>query len=79
MLACLTVALVVMMMTFIVPRFKATLADMNVEATGITKAVYDVSDFILANWLYMLAIIVVIGVVIFIFSKTKKVHISLMH
>ena len=71
-LAFLTVAIVFIMLAFVVPTFKTSMATMEVEATGLTKIVYDVSDFLTENWrLIVLAIFGVVGI-IFLFLKTKK-------
>lgn len=71
MLAGMTVAIVILMLLFVVPTFRESLSSMEVEITGITKAVYQISDFLLANWLYMLAGLVTIATGIFLFSKTR--------
>ena len=71
MLACLTVAIVILMMLFVVPTFRGTLDDLDVKPSGLTAAVFSISDFLLKYWLIILAIIVSIGLAIFIFSKTK--------
>ena len=72
MLGVMTVAIVVLMIIFIVPTFKDTLSGLNVTPEGFTKVVYDFSDFMVANWLYVLAAIVVIALVIFLVAHTKK-------
>ena len=71
MLAGLTVALVVLMLTFVIPTFRDALNSLEVEITGLTKVVYNISDFLLANWLYVLAVIVVVVCALVIFAKTK--------
>lgn len=70
MLGCMTVAIVILMLVFVVPTFRETLNDLEVEPIGITAAVYSISDFLLANWLYLLAGIIVLVLAILIFKKT---------
>ena len=72
MLGGLTVAIVILMMVFVVPTFRKSLSSLEVEATGITKAVYDISDFMVASWQYILGAIVVLILAIFIAKKTPK-------
>lgn len=65
MLLLMTVGIVVLMLLYVVPTFRDVLSQLEVEITGLTKTVYDISDFLLANWLYMLAgLIVVVGTLI---------------
>lgn len=71
MLAALTIGLVALMLAFVIPTFRDALTQLEVEMTGLTKAVYAVSDFLLAYWLYILAIIVVIVCGLVIFAKTQ--------
>ncbi len=71
MLAAMTVGIVVLMLAFVVPTFKETLASMNVTPDALTQAVYDVSDFILNYWNLLLLGVMLLGIGIFAFSKTK--------
>ncbi len=71
MLAVMTVAIVVLMLAYVVPTFKDTLSSLEVDPTGITKIVYDVSDFIVAYWqITLVAVILIVGAVI-LFLRTK--------
>jgi len=72
MLLAMTVGVVILMMLVVVPTFREAMTQMDVEITGITKVVYDMSDFMLANWLTMLAVIIVIALVIVLILKTEK-------
>ena len=72
MLAVMTLGIVIIMLLFIVPTFRESLSSLEVEAEGITKAVYDVSDFLLEYWQLVLLVIVLIGLALFGFGKTKK-------
>lgn len=71
MLLMMTVGIVVLMMVFVVPTFKETLAQMNVEMPALTQAISDMSDFILANWKAILLGVLVIALLLFVLSKTK--------
>lgn len=71
-LALMTVGIVILMLAFIVPTFKTTLGQMNVVPSGITKIVYDISDYLLANWYILGSMVMVVGLALFIFVKTKK-------
>ena len=70
-LALLTVGIVVLMLAFVVPTFKGTLSTMGVVPTGITKTVYNISDFVTLNGLPLLAIVLALGLAIFVFLSTK--------
>ncbi len=70
MLGCMTVGIVILMLLFVVPTFRETLNDLDVEITGITAVIFKLSEFMLAKWLYILAIICVIGIGIVIFVNT---------
>lgn len=71
MLGLMTVAIVIAMLAFIVPTFKDTLSSLGVVPTGITKAVYDISDFLLANWRIIVLLIIFLGGGAFLFFITK--------
>ena len=72
MLAVMAVGIVILMMVFVIPTFRDAMSSLNVEITGYTKVVYDISDFMVNYWLIILAVIAVIGVGAFIFGKTEK-------
>lgn len=72
MLLFLTIAIFVLMLVFIVPTFRTNLSALEVEPEGLTLAVYNLSDFMVANWLYLLAIIVVVVIVLWVVGRTKK-------
>ena len=72
MLAVMTVGILVLMLVFIVPTFRNALSSMDVELSSFTKAIYGFSDFMLNNWLYLLAGLVVIVGGCFLFAKTAK-------
>lgn len=69
MLFGMTILIAVLMLVFIVPTFKNSLGGMDVEITGITKVIYDLSDFVVANWMYLLSGLVGLVAIIFLFTK----------
>ncbi len=71
MLAGMTLGIVILMLALVVPTFRETLDQLEVEATGLTAAVYAVSDFLLEWWQYLLAGIVVLGLIIFLVIRTE--------
>lgn len=72
MLALMTVAIVILMLTFIVPTFRDTLSTLDVEAEGITLVVYNISDFLLEWWYVIVLFTILIGGGLFLFSRTKR-------
>lgn len=86
MLFFLTIALNLLMLLYVIPTFRETLNQLGVPIEGFTKAVYDISDFLLANWLYMLAGVVGVILLLWVFGRTNpgrrcydylKVHLPL--
>lgn len=71
MLAGMTLGIVVLMLTLVVPTFRETLTELGVEVTGLTAAVYAVSDFVLEWWQLILAGAVIISLLIFAISRTE--------
>ncbi|MBQ8449233.1 MAG: type II secretion system F family protein [Clostridia bacterium] len=72
MLAGMTVAIVILMLAFVIPTFRGSLSDLDIEITGFTKAVYDISDFLLNNWEMIVLLVILIGGSIFLFGMTQK-------
>lgn len=71
MLAVMTVAIIILMLAYVVPTFQETLADMDVAIDGLTKAMFDISDFLLEYGnILILGVIMIVGV-LFLFGKTK--------
>lgn len=71
MLGGMTVGIVLLMMVFVIPTFKETLAKLEVEIEGFTATVYNISDFLIAWWQYILAGLLVLGLLIFAISRTE--------
>ena len=72
MLGIMTIGIVVVMLAFVVPTFRKSLSSLEVKPTGITKIVYDTSDFIVNYGLYVLAGVVVLVILFFLYIKTKN-------
>lgn len=72
MLGLMTLGIVMLMMVFVIPTFKETLMEMDVEMPALTQAIYDMSDYIKANYKKLILYAVLIFAFIKIFSKTKK-------
>lgn len=71
MLAGMTLGIVVLMLTLVVPTFRETLTELGVEVTGLTAAVYAVSDFVLEWWRLILAGAAIISLLVFAISRTE--------
>lgn len=72
MLLGMTVGILVLMFALVIPTFRETLAEMDVEVTGITKVVYDLHDFFINTWkIWLVSIIVIIGAIV-IALRTEK-------
>ena len=70
----LLVVVVVMfiMMLFVLPRFKTIFEDMGAELPWITRAIMGTSDFFVGYWWLILIVGAVVGLLIWLFSRTKK-------
>ena len=71
MLAAMTVGIIVIMLSLVVPRFRETLTTLGVEAEGMTLAIYNISDFILEWWRIIVMLVILIGGGLFLFFKSK--------
>lgn len=74
MLMGMTVAITILMLSYVVPTFKDVLSKLEVEPQGFTAAVYGLSDFMLEYWRVLLILVVVIvgGLFLFLRSNTGK-------
>lgn len=72
MLAFLTLGIVVIMLAFVVPTFRSSLSMLEVEITGLTKAIYDISDFLINYWSIILIILIFTVGGIYLFSRTER-------
>ena len=71
-LLTLTFGIAIAMLVFIIPTMKDGLKDMDVPIEGITKVIYDMSDFVLEWWQAIISVILLIGIAIFLFLMTEK-------
>lgn len=72
MLLGMTVGVVILMMLVVVPTFREAMTQMDVDITGITKIVYDLSDFCLNYWSVMLAGVVTAGLILVLVARTES-------
>jgi len=72
MLLAMTVGVVILMMLVVVPTFRDAMSQMDVEITGITKVVYDMSDFLLTYGAVILAGIVLLVLAFILVKRTEK-------
>lgn len=68
----MTVAITFLMLTFVIPRFRDVLSDLEVELEGFTKIVYTVSDFALAYWQFIVVGVILLGGGLFLFLQTAS-------
>lgn len=73
MLAVMTVGIVALMLILVIPTFKETLAELEVEVSGLTAAVYSISDFFIAWWQYILVGLILLFLLFFAVSRTEFV------
>ena len=71
-LLIMTIGIAILMLAFIVPTFKTALSDLDVPIEGITKVVYDISDFVLMWWRVLIALVIVIGLALYVYFSTEK-------
>ncbi|MBR2902958.1 MAG: type II secretion system F family protein [Clostridia bacterium] len=71
MLAAMTLGITILMLTVVVPTFRDTLSQMDVEVSGLTAIVYDVSDFVFEWWQIIIAVLILIAFSLFALSRTE--------
>ena len=71
-LGLMTVAIAALMLIFVIPMFRDTLSNLEVEVSGLTAAIYKFSDFMLLNWHIVVLLIIVVFGGAFLFFKTKS-------
>ena len=71
MLMLMTVAVVILMLTFVVPTFKDTMSQLEVTIEGFTKTVYDISDYLTANWKFLLIGVILVAGIFILFLQTS--------
>ena len=68
----MTFAVLLLMLLVIVPIFRKAMAEMDVTVEGITLAVYNLSDFVINYWPYMIVILLVGILGIFLVMRTER-------
>lgn len=66
------IAVLTFILTYVVPSFTDMYASAGASLPTITQVIMDVSDFVIANWYYILLVIVVIVVVLRLLYKSSK-------
>ena len=72
MLAIITLAVVVLMVSFVLPKLTSTMPQENLP--GLTKALLGLSDFILDNFIFIIVGVVFLVIVIPMIKSIEKVH-----
>ncbi len=72
MLGVLLIGIIALMMLFVVPTFRSAMGKMDVEVTGLTAVVYDMSDFFLSEWRTIVLVLFVVVGGLLLFGLTKK-------
>lgn len=80
----LAFGVLIFMLTYLVPQFSSLFADSGSSLPPLTQAILDISDFIKANYLYLiLGAVLIVGSFVLLFKKVQKfrqvVQIILMH
>ena len=71
MLLLMTVGIVILMLAFVVPTFKDTMSKLDVTIEGFTKKVYDISDYLTANWKFLLLGVILVALFLWVFLQTN--------
>ncbi len=66
------IAIVIMMLTFVVPNFEEILTDLQVEMPAFSKAVIGAGKFMQANWIFVLIAISILVFAVVRFSATQQ-------
>ena len=72
MLLCLTIGILVLMFTMVVPTFRTSLASLDVEPEGLTLAIYNISDFFSEYGNYLIIGVIMLGLIIFLILRSEK-------
>lgn len=68
----MTVGILILMFTMVVPTFRDSLSKLEVEISGLTKTIYDISDFFTEYWHLVVLGILLVGLTIFGILCTEK-------
>lgn len=72
-LAVMTLAVLVLLVVFIIPTFKSTLEQFEVEMPALTLAILNISDFIINNWKVIFLVLAALVFVIVLLFRLEKV------
>ncbi len=72
MLAIMAVAIIALMFGMVVPSFRNAMSKLEVDSEGITKIIYDLSDFFTESWQDIVLGVVVFVLVIVLILMTEK-------
>ena len=70
-LAVMTLGILVLMMLVVVPTFKQSLGEMDVDMPTLTTIIFNISDFVAQNWMYLFLGLVAVILLLKLFAKTK--------
>jgi len=71
-LVILILGVLVLMTLFVIPTFKSSFAELDVEMPALTLAIFNLSDFVKENWQLILLALALIVFLIYLFVKSKK-------
>lgn len=72
MLALVAVIVIIVMLTFVIPKYTDMFNDMDMDLPGLTLAMVAASNFIIHRWFILLAIVLAVVFGIKSFKKTEK-------
>ncbi|MDY0363797.1 MAG: type II secretion system F family protein, partial [Bacilli bacterium] len=72
MLLVMLVGVVMLMMIFVIPTFRDSLAALDVEMPALTMTIFNFSEYLIANWMQIFLYVFVIFFLLSMFGKTKK-------
>lgn len=70
--ACVAVAVVIVMLVFVIPRYMDMFEELDAELPGITLAVVALSNFIKNNWFIIVPVVIAIVFAIKTYAKTSS-------
>jgi len=70
----IAVAVIIFMLTFVIPRFQAMFASFNAQLPLITRMVLGASRWMAAFWWLVLMIICIMVILIYILSRQSSIH-----
>ncbi|MDD4815694.1 MAG: type II secretion system F family protein [Clostridia bacterium] len=71
-LMIMMVGILAIMLVFVVPTFRNSLSQLNIEMPPLTQAIFVASDFFIENWKMIFLIMVGIWLVFKMYKKTKR-------